>query len=127
MEAVTGLLTARLTRLDSIISSPLTRSLQTAQIVAAGLGTVVDVNDLLAPGFDARRLWRLLRLYPGARRLLLVGHEPDFSLTIAAVIGGGQLAMKKGGLARVRLSQESTPRGSLLWLVTPGFLLPSSE
>ena len=91
------------------------------------MGGIVDVNDLLAPGFDARRLWRLLRLYPGARRLLLVGHEPDFSQTIAAVIGGGQLTMKKGGLARVRLSEESTPRGSLLWLVTPGFVLAPQE
>src|SRR5437870_5237293 len=64
MEAVASFLLERSLRLDALISSPLARALQTAEIVAARLGGTVEANDLLSPGFDARRLWRLLRLYP---------------------------------------------------------------
>jgi phosphohistidine phosphatase len=127
MEAVADFLVGRMPRPDAIISSPLVRAYQTAEILAARVAGAVDVSDLLAPGFDVKRLWHLLRFYPGARRLLLVGHEPDFSELIETLIGGGSVAMKKGGLARVRLSDGNPPRGTLLWLVTPGFLLPPRE
>jgi phosphohistidine phosphatase len=127
MESVATYLAGHLPRLDAVVSSPLVRAYQTAEILVAHTGGTVDVADLLAPGFDVKKLWHLMRFYPGARRLLLVGHEPDFSQTIEALTGGGRVAMKKGGLARVRLSSEGAAKGTLLWLVPPAFILPSEE
>jgi phosphohistidine phosphatase len=49
---------------------------------------------------------------------MLVGHEPDFSRTISALIGGGRVVMKKGGLARVDVESIDPPDGELVWLVT---------
>ena len=76
---------------------------------------VVAVSAL-APGFSARKLRVLLKNYPG-RDLMLVGHEPDFSLTLCALTGG-TVKMAKGGVACVSAS-SGTLRGELLWLLTP--------
>ena len=49
-------------------------------------------------------------------RLLLVGHEPDLSLTVGELTGG-RIDLKKGGLAVVRL--EGAARGELTVLMRP--------
>ena len=48
---------------------------------------------------------------------MLVGHEPDFSATIAELTGGA-VTVKKAGVARVDLD-EQTMRGTLVWLLPP--------
>jgi phosphohistidine phosphatase len=50
---------------------------------------------------------------------MLVGHEPDFSLTISALIGGGKVILKKGGLARVDITTIDALQGELVWLLPP--------
>jgi phosphohistidine phosphatase SixA len=50
----------------------------------------------------------------------LVGHEPTFSLTIAELIGGGRVQMKKGALARVDVNRNL--QGELVWLLQPKIL-----
>ncbi len=50
---------------------------------------------------------------------MLVGHEPDFSETIAELIGGGRVVCKKGGLARVDVADSSLDDGELVWLLPP--------
>lgn len=108
-------------RLDMIITSPLTRALQTADIIAAALKMERQLkqDDRLAPGFGLDGLQRVLADHPGAKNLMLVGHEPDFSLTISALIGGGHVTLKKGGLARVDITATDSLRGDLLWLLPP--------
>ena len=54
---------------------------------------------MLAPGFSAQDVPRLLRKYP-QDSLMLVGHEPDFSSVIEALTGGN-VKMAKAGLALV--------------------------
>jgi phosphohistidine phosphatase len=109
---------------DVIVSSPLVRAQQTAEIVATGL----DLRDRLVmdprlgPGFDPRQLKALLAAHRDASALLLVGHEPDFSDTISRLIGGGRLDLKKGGLALVELEDRASPAGRLLWLLPPRVL-----
>jgi phosphohistidine phosphatase len=51
--------------------------------------------------------------------MMLVGHEPDFSLTISALTGGGRILLKKGGLARVDLTSSEPLQGELVWLLPP--------
>lgn len=70
-----------------IISSPLVRALQTAEIVAAVSGVdAVEVRREVAPGGDAIALiGELLRA--GKRRVMLVGHEPDLSMLVLRLVG----------------------------------------
>jgi phosphohistidine phosphatase SixA len=53
-----------------------------------------------------------------AGAVLFVGHEPDMSLTIAALTGG-RVVMKKGGFARVDVTAFQPFRGALVWLIAP--------
>jgi phosphohistidine phosphatase len=108
--------------LKAILTSPLVRARQTAEVVAERLGVKAIEEPALAPGFNARRLQDVLKRYPDAGALMLVGHEPDFSRTIAQLIGGGRVEMKKGGLARVDLESIDSPRGRLVWLLAPKML-----
>ena len=74
-----------------VVSSPLVRALQTAEIVAAATkladrdGTV-ETRREMAPGGDAEELVRGL-LAAEKKRCLVVGHEPDLSELIAALVG----------------------------------------
>lgn len=102
---------------DYIYSSPLKRSLQTANILARGLGVEVEVKPELAPGFSIAGLEALTRDLNN-EELLLVGHEPDFSTTISSLTGG-RVVMKRGGLARVEVISRRPMLGQLIWLVAP--------
>jgi phosphohistidine phosphatase len=105
---------------DAVLSSPYTRAYQTADIVAAKLGLEVKTEPRLAPGFNLAKLKEIVAAYGAEQALLLVGHEPTFSLTIAELIGGGRVQMKKGALARVDVNRNL--QGELVWLLQPKIL-----
>lgn len=111
--------------LELILTSPLVRARQTAQITARFLHLAEHwIEDArLGPGFDLARLQAILRDHPHTERLMLVGHEPDFSETVSALIGGGRLVYKKGGLARVDIFLTDPLQGELVWLAPPKVLL----
>ena len=108
-------------QLDVIIASPLTRAFQTADIVAEELNMVAQLaqDERLAPGFSRDALEQLPADHPEAKNIMLVGHEPDFSLTISALIGGGEVILKKGGLVRVDITATAPLQGDLVWLLPP--------
>lgn len=106
--------------LDAILSSPLVRAKQTAEIVASALKMRVMEDARLGPEFDARLLAEMLREHAGAKSLMIVGHEPNFSETISDVVGGGRIDLKKGGLAYVDLDGDRS--GQLVWLIPPKVL-----
>ena len=110
--------------LDVIISSPLVRAAQTAEIVAKARGSSARLvtDGRLAPGFGPRHLAAIVAEHRGAGGLMLVGHEPDFSETISQVTGGGRLAMKKGALAYVEVEDPASLKGTLVWLIPPKVL-----
>lgn len=84
---------ARLAELDeapkAILSSPLVRALQTAELVATALGTPpIETSSALAPGGPAKDL--VLELArAGRKRVMVVGHEPDLSGLVAWLLRGG--------------------------------------
>lgn len=110
--------------LDEIITSPLVRARQTAEIVAdeMGMKDAKIEDERLAPGFNLEKLTEIVKAYPDAEALMLVGHEPDFSETISSLIGGGNIVCKKGGLARVDLINLDPLQGQLVWLLQPKVL-----
>src|SRR6266581_8744592 len=103
---------------DLILTSPLPRASQTAEIAAEHLKVKCREDRRLAPGFGRQELERLLKKYP-AESLMIVGHEPDFTQTISQLTGAS-LKLSKAGVALVELDR-SWRNGGLLWLFPPKF------
>ncbi|MEZ4386347.1 MAG: histidine phosphatase family protein [Candidatus Krumholzibacteriia bacterium] len=111
--------------IDAVVTSPLLRARQTAEIVAGRLGlTDTLIEDArLGPGFDLPTLAAVLAGLAGdPRRILMVGHEPSLS-TVIGEIAGGRVVLRKGALARVDLTVGRRLRGELVWLLQPRVLL----
>jgi phosphohistidine phosphatase len=108
--------------LDAIITSPLVRAKQTAEIAADPLKIEPASDERLGPDFDVQRLGEIIREHTGAGALLLVGHEPNMSETIGEIVGGARVDLKKGGLACVELNDASDVAGDLVWLIPPKVL-----
>jgi phosphohistidine phosphatase len=106
-------------RPDVLLSSPLVRARQTAEIVRKAFGIESRLVEALSPGCDLVRLCDLLGEYRSAERVMVVGHEPDFSTLIGELTGGSRVQLKKGGLARVDLDTIDEGAGSLIWLLPP--------
>jgi phosphohistidine phosphatase len=111
-------------KLDAIYTSPLVRARETAQIAAEALGLedVVQEAEALACGCGFGELADLLSRIRPEGRVLLVGHEPDFSTLVGQLIGGGSVRMRKAALACVETSMVRPGVGELLWLLSPGHL-----
>ena len=109
-------------RPDVIVSSPLVRAQQTAELVAGELDMTVRRDARLASGFGRRELWALMDEL-GAREPLLVGHDPDLSALLAYLIDAPNVPMKKGSLATVDLETRlGDGEGMLRWLLPPDLL-----
>jgi phosphohistidine phosphatase len=99
----------------AILTSPLVRAVQTAEIVAlatpfASRGGQVEVHRELSPGGHAYGLVEA-RLAAGARRVMVVGHEPDLSGLVAGLVGAPPpLGMQKGMVVGIRLRNDEAPR-----------------
>lgn len=113
-------------RFDVVISSPLLRATQTAQIVteAMELRKKLILTDNLAPGGSPKALIEQINgLEPRVKNMLLVGHEPYLSKLIVLFTTGitsAGLDLKKGGLAKLELKQMRFARcATLAWLLTP--------
>ena len=112
--------------IDLLLTSPLLRARQTADIVAEVLGCPALIEPTLASGMQPAALHTVLERH-AAQRVMIVGHEPDLSIAISSMIGGGQISMKKGALALVELPLDETLDGMLLWLATPKLLRTLGE
>ncbi len=87
VRAVAKLLSANDEAPRVIVSSPLVRALQTAEIVAAEAGVdLVETSRELAPAGDTASLVSAL-VRDHRKRAMLVGHEPDLSSLVAALCG----------------------------------------
>lgn len=111
---------------DLLLSSPLVRARQTADIVARALHLDVEEQEALAPGFGLEQLASLLASHPDAQGMMLFGHEPDFSGVIGQLIAEShpaQVEMKKGACCALDLPDPATEHlagsATLLWLMSP--------
>jgi phosphohistidine phosphatase SixA len=116
--AAVAKLLGRLEIAPIILTSPLPRASQTAEIAGKYLHAEVREESLLRPGFDATRLRKILENFSG-KNLMVVGHEPDFTHTIFQLTGG-LTKLSKAGVALVELETGSM-KGELRWLVPPKF------
>jgi phosphohistidine phosphatase len=112
-----------------ILTSPLPRAAETADIVAAGLHGAPAPRQLpaLGPDVPAVQTLRALRLFARHRALMVVGHQPSLGQLVALLLTGSAdgvaLDLKKGGCAALE-STGLVPGGgaALRWLVTPRML-----
>jgi phosphohistidine phosphatase len=99
-----------------VLTSPLPRAAQTAEIAARYIDAKCVEEKLLAPGFGRSELKNLLK-HHASGNLMLVGHEPDFSKTICKLTGA-RVKLAKAGIALVEVD-DSLENGRLLWLLPP--------
>ncbi len=110
-------------RADAIVSSPKVRARQTAELVARHLEMEVRLDERLGGGFDGAAVDAILADLGNPGRVVLVGHDPDFSELLGALVGSDRVTMKKGALARVDVAGPVTSgAGTLRWLVPPDLL-----
>jgi len=102
-----------------IYSSPRVRARQTADIVAETLGLKVEVREEVNFDFNILAIETLIADLSDSEDVMFVGHEPSFSETVGALIGGGKVVMKKGGLSRVDVYSRKPLRGALIWMIAP--------
>jgi phosphohistidine phosphatase len=96
--------------MDACVTSPKVRARDTAELACKSLGIEPREDDRLEGGpFDPREVTEGL-----GDHVLLVGHDPDFSLAVNHMTGA-QVRMKKGGVA-------AADRGELIVLLRPAEL-----
>lgn len=109
---------------DLLVSSPLVRARQTAEIMAKKLDCrePVQICDALQPAGDPADLYKSLAKTK-ANEIMFFGHEPDIGELALRLIHAGNnaaLPFKKAGVCRIDVSYlpPSTP-GILKWMITP--------
>jgi phosphohistidine phosphatase len=106
-----------------ILSSPLKRAFETAEIAAHELGYSSDigVTNALTPDSTPQRVWTEIRAHRDEAAILIAGHEPLFSATVAWMLGSSRdmVDFKKAALVRIDFSSlGAEPRGVLEWMIT---------
>lgn len=110
-----------------ILTSPLVRAVQTAEILAGALTYIVPVvvTDELA-GFDAGVLRRLLKEFQQTDELAIVGHEPDLSSVVASLLFLKEgFSFKKGSAIKLTVTANLTTAANFKWLVAGKKLIMS--
>jgi len=106
-----------------VISSPLTRAVQTAHIVAREIGyeEKVVLDDALRPEAQFEQFKALLNRHKDKTAIMVVGHDPSMTEFVNRVLSGGRplaaIEMKKGGVAKVQT--ELRGPAVLRWCMTP--------
>jgi phosphohistidine phosphatase len=119
--AATALVSAGALRPDLIVTSPLVRACQTADLLARALPgkTPVVEDSRLGHGFDLASLSALLAEHSDVAALAIVGHNPGFASVLSAVVGEADLDVRKGSVALVEMGDAAETTGTLMWLAPP--------
>ncbi len=112
---------------DAVLVSPLVRTRQTAEPVAAACGfrrPFLETKSLLPNADPEEILLELGRL--GAGSVLLVGHQPHVGRLLGRLATGrrdSEIPMKKAGLAEIEIDGDpAVARAELKWLLSPRLL-----
>lgn len=109
----------------AVLTSPLLRARQTAELAAGAWGGAsVQVVPALATG-EERGIRRALAARADEDTVVLVGHEEWMSRFTARLLGsaaGQRFRYRKGGVALVEVDRARPDRGRLLWFIPPRVL-----
>ncbi|GAG52085.1 unnamed protein product, partial [marine sediment metagenome] len=112
-------------RPDLILTSPLLRARQTAEIVARGCDypREPEVDESLGGGVEGKLLAKRLGRVDAEGSLLLVGHSPSLDEIVVWLTSAGdktRLKMSPGTLACIEIPDPRNPRGVLRGLIPLG-------
>ena len=117
---------ARLTRRpDVLLTSPLRRARQTADIAAEACGRIEPREEPALAGGTVERMAAAIDGHARKRLVAIVGHEPDVSALLARLLGTSaaeRLTFKKGGAALVDVPAGMAGGGALVWYLPPRVL-----
>jgi phosphohistidine phosphatase len=112
-------------RPDALLTSPLIRARQTADIAAKAWKKVKPVEVSAIAGGDIEDVLKAIADHPEDATVAVVGHEPDLSGLLAHLLGtphGSRLTFRKGGAALVDLPSGVRAGGALIWYLSPRLL-----
>lgn len=113
-------------KIDLVLTSPLVRAMETAEILVAGFDPAprLVTLPLLAPGGAPERIAEALGPHSRMKSVALVGHGPDIGQLAAWLIGAGApIDMKKGAVCRIDVNEWPPARnGTLMFSATPKML-----
>jgi phosphohistidine phosphatase len=113
-------------RIDQILTSPLVRARQTADILAEALSTKPPIAEIaaLAPGGTYADIIAELAKRTRRSDIALVGHEPGIGELAARLVGAkAAFVFKKGAICRIDVDAlPPTGPGHLRWFATPRML-----
>ena len=111
---------------DQIVTSPLVRARQTADVFAQTLNPhpPLAISDALAPGGTSVAVIEDLGRFERRARVALVGHEPNMGELAARLLGTRRaIEFKKGAICRIDVAALPPTRpGQLRWFATPKML-----
>lgn len=115
--------------LDAVLTSPLVRAKESAEILNAecGKSKKVILTDLLKPGASFSKLIKHLNDLKKAQRVAIVGHEPflsEFASHCLSKNGGSFINLRKGGVIKLDIDKVIKPGNCILsWLLEPSLLI----
>lgn len=105
---------------DLVLTSPVRRAHETAKIVAGHLRAELITVPWAACGMHPESALDELRAYVKFDRVILVGHEPDFSMLTAHLLGlrdHAQIRIRKASLTFIELTAFAPGASRLQWSV----------
>ena len=110
--------------IDVIMTSPLVRARQTADILAAAFDAHIVASDALAPGGSYQAILGDLDKQSKRSRIALVGHEPDLGELAGRLCGSRHhLEFKKGAICRIDVAAlPPGGPGAMRWFIPPRML-----
>jgi phosphohistidine phosphatase len=113
--------------LGRLVTSPLVRAVETAELIAVSLGFSdgLEVHDALRPDGSWKQLLReVLEPHVEGPPLALVGHEPSIGHFLSKLMHEKGLSLQKGGVARLSFAGADEP-ARLVFSLSPKRLDPS--
>jgi phosphohistidine phosphatase len=105
---------------EVILTSPVVRARETADIAASSISADVMPVSWLACGMSPDTALDELKDYSRLKSLMLVGHEPDFSALIASLLGlhdSGAIDVTKASLTAIDLLRPFPGQGILRYFL----------
>lgn len=113
-------------KLDALLTSPMVRAAETAELVAAAYsnGPKPETLAALSAGVSPAETVTALKPYERHDHVMIVGHEPGLSSVASLLLTGSAnnltLDLKKCGLAALELADGvGRGRAQLCWMLTP--------
>jgi phosphohistidine phosphatase len=110
---------------DVILTSPLPRAADTAEIAAKAWGRLSPTSEPVLARGSPDEILNVLSQYASDQRIAIVGHEPMLSALLARLLGSGigdRFTLRKGGVAHLDVPGSPAEGGRLDWLMRPRIL-----